>query len=120
MDTNLENPVTVTNRNEQPDMSGISLPLAQFITEILGQLQDLAFETIKESLKALELPEPVQEAIYQLASNANMLEICMTGGLNQTDDIGDLISRTLGNLAVLDKVCSERVGNINQEKINEQ
>jgi hypothetical protein len=85
--------------------------LSTDINGILGDLSDLAFEKIKSSLKVLELPEHIQKAIYGLATEADMLNICIVGGLNSTDDIGGVISRTFGHLETLDKIYPERTNN---------
>ncbi len=78
--------------------------------DALGELSDLAFEKIKSSLKAFELPESVQQAICDLADTHAMLSMRMTGGPGSVnnEDLGSSITGMFGAMDILDKACRER------------
>jgi hypothetical protein len=78
--------------------------------DALGELSDIAFEKIQSSLKAFELPEPVQQAICDLADAHAMLNMRITGGPGSVsnEDLGSNVSRIFESLDILDKACQER------------
>ncbi len=76
---------------------------------ILGELSDLAMEKIQSSLKELELPEPVQTAIYDLADANAMLNMRITGGPGQVnnEELGEEVTRIFEGITILDNACQE-------------
>ena len=77
--------------------------------DVIGQLSDLAIEKIQSSLKELELPEPVQRAIYDLADANAMLNMRISGGPGQVNDqeLGEEVARIFESITILDNACQE-------------
>lgn len=80
----------------------------------IGDLSDLAFEKIRESLKAFDLPKPVQTAICDLADSAVMLNLYIANGSPyvKNQDLGDNVATICEALIILDNACHDHVGNL--------
>jgi len=81
------------------------------INNVLGDLSDLAFEKIKSTLQAFDLPKPAQAAISDMADSAVMLNMRIVGGPKQVnnENICDHICSIFEGLAILDIACKERI-----------
>jgi len=81
------------------------------INGAIGDLADLCFEKIQESLKAFDLPEPVAQAISNLADNATMLNLYIANGSPYVkhEDLGNNVAEICEALIILDKACSEKM-----------
>ena len=81
------------------------------INGAIGELSDLAFEKIRESLRAFDLPKPVQTAICDLADSAVMLNLYIANGSPyvKNQDLGNNVATICEALAILDNACKERI-----------
>jgi hypothetical protein len=110
METNLENPVTVTTQNTQPK------PL--YPNDTLGELSDQIVEAIQYSLRVFDLPKETQNTIIELIDKNAMLNIAIAGGLSQVSnqEQGELVPATYWALNALDNQCRDHIGGLTPEE----